>query len=43
LGTIEIRKRADLPIVDGDPLADFEALKNIVAVVKDGALIVDYR
>ena len=43
LGTIEIGKRADLLIVDGDPLADLEALKNVVAVVKDGALIVDYR
>lgn len=42
-GTIEIGKRADLLIVDGDPLADLEALKNVVAVVKDGALIVDYR
>ena len=43
LGTIEIGKRADLLIVDGDPLANLEALKNVVAVVKDGALIVDYR
>ena len=30
-------------IVEGDPLVDLDALQNIVVVVKDGALIVDYR
>ena len=43
LGTIEVGKRADLLIVDGDPMTDLTALTNVVAVVKDGALIVDYR
>ena len=43
LGTIEVGKRADLLIVEGDPLVDLDALQNIVVVVKDGALIVDYR
>jgi len=43
LGTIEIGKRADLLIVKGDPLADLDALMNVVVVIKDGALIVDYR
>ena len=43
LGTIEVGKRADLLIVEGDPLADLDALRNVVAVVRDGALIVDYR
>lgn len=43
LGTIEVGKRADLLIVDGDPITDLTALTNVVAVVKDGALIVDYR
>ena len=43
LGTIEVGKRADLLIVQGDPLADLSALRNVVAVIKDGALIVDYR
>lgn len=43
LGTIEIGKRADLLVVEGDPLVDLDALQNVVAVVKDGALIVDYR
>ena len=43
LGTIEAGKRADLLIVEGDPTTDLTALTNVVAVVKDGALIVDYR
>ena len=43
LGTIEVGKRADLLIVEGNPLVDLGALQNVVAVVKDGALIVDYR
>ena len=43
LGTLEVGKRADLLIVEGDPLVDLDALTNVVAVVKDGALIVDYR
>ena len=43
LGTIEAGKRADLLIVEGDPTTDLAALTNVVAVVKDGALIVDYR
>jgi len=29
--------------VEGDPTTDLTALTNVVAVVKDGALIVDYR
>ena len=43
LGTIEVGKRADFLIVDGDPLTDLTDLTNVVAVVKDGALVVDYR
>jgi imidazolonepropionase-like amidohydrolase len=43
LGTIEVGKRADFLIVEGDPTTDLTALTNVVAVVKDGALIVDYR
>jgi len=43
LGTIEVGKRADLLIVEGDPVTDPAALRNVVAVVKDGVLIVDYR
>lgn len=43
LGTIEVGKRADLLIVEGDPVTDPAALRNVVAVIKDGVLIVDYR
>jgi len=43
LGTIEAGKRADFLIVEGDPMTDLTALTNVVAVVKDGALVVDYR
>jgi imidazolonepropionase-like amidohydrolase len=39
-GTLEAGKRADLVLVDGDPLADIGALANVTAVVKDGALVV---
>ena len=43
LGSLEVGKRADLLLVEGDPLVDLDALRNIMVVVKDGALIVDYR
>ena len=43
LGTIEVGKRADLLIVEGDPVTDPNALRNVVAVIRDGVLIVDYR
>ena len=35
-GTIEAGKRADLIIVDGDPLSDIHALRKIVTVVAAG-------
>jgi imidazolonepropionase-like amidohydrolase len=37
-GTIEVGKRADLLLVDGDPLTDISALRNVVSVVTDGRL-----
>jgi imidazolonepropionase-like amidohydrolase len=41
LGTVEAGKKADLVVVDGDPL-DFEELADrIRAVYKDGALMMD--
>ena len=43
VGTLETGKRADLVMVDGHPDADLEALKSIVLVVKDGAVVVDQR
>jgi imidazolonepropionase-like amidohydrolase len=36
LGTLEAGKRADLVVIDGDPLADIRRLRRIVAVVRDG-------
>ena len=43
IGTLESGKAADLVIVDGDPLEDLAALANIVAVIRDGKLVVDNR
>ena len=36
LGTLEPGKLADVVIVDGDPLADIEAMSRVVAVIKGG-------
>ncbi len=38
-GTIVPGKRANLVILDGDPLADIQALHAVVAVMKDGAWV----
>lgn len=40
LGTLEAGKLADLIVVDGDPLADIEALRRIRTVVVDGKVAV---
>lgn len=37
-GTLEVGKRADLIVVDGDPLADVRNTRNVVAVVANGKL-----
>lgn len=42
-GTLEASKRADIVIVDGDPLTDIDAVLDIVLVVKDGEVVVDNR
>ncbi len=42
-GTLEAGKRADVVIVDGDPLTDIDAVLDIVLVVKDGEVVVDNR
>lgn len=42
-GTLEAGKRADIVIVDGDPLTDIDAVLDIVLVVKDGEVVVDNR
>jgi imidazolonepropionase-like amidohydrolase len=38
-GEIRVGKRADLLLVDGDPTRNIDAVKNISAVWKRGALI----
>ena len=38
-GTIEVGKRADLLLVDGDPLEDVKALREVDLVVKDGVVV----
>lgn len=37
-GSIEVGKRADLMLVDGDPLKNISDLRRVVSVVKDGRL-----
>jgi imidazolonepropionase-like amidohydrolase len=44
VGTLEVGKKADLILVDGDPLKDIEVLQdraNIGTVIKDGYVIVE--
>lgn len=36
IGTVEVGKRADLVIVDGDPLTDLRALHEVLWTVRDG-------
>ncbi|MNU08317.1 Amidohydrolase family protein [compost metagenome] len=40
LGTIEPGKRADLFVVEGDPLSDVGNLRNVRLVMKDGQIVV---
>jgi enamidase len=42
LGTIEAGKVADLILIDSDPTVDISALRDVLMVVKDGKIIVDY-
>jgi imidazolonepropionase-like amidohydrolase len=41
IGTIEVGKRADLMMVDGNPIDDIAALRNVVLVSKGGLLVRD--
>ena len=39
IGTIESGKTADLVVVQGDPLANLEALRSVLMIVKDGEVL----
>jgi imidazolonepropionase-like amidohydrolase len=41
IGTVEVGKRADLLLVEGDPLGDLRCLERVRAVVKAGELAVE--
>ncbi|MBC2717794.1 MAG: amidohydrolase family protein [Desulfobacteraceae bacterium] len=43
VGTIQEGKYADFTIIEGNPLADIKALKNIKAVVKGGKTLISYN
>jgi imidazolonepropionase-like amidohydrolase len=43
IGTVEVGKRADLLLVEGDPLSDLRCLEHVRLVVKAGELVVDRR
>lgn len=38
-GTIQVGRRADLLLVDGNPLQDLKNLRNVVLVVQDGRIV----
>lgn len=39
VGTLEVGKRADIVVVDGDPSTDIRAMANVTAVFKDGRAV----
>ena len=39
IGTVEVGKRADLLVVDGDPSEDIETLRQVVWVMRDGEIL----
>ena len=41
LGTLEPGRIADLLMVNGDPMEDLGALRNVVLVVQDGRVLVE--
>jgi imidazolonepropionase-like amidohydrolase len=43
LGTVATGKLADLLLLDGDPTADITALRQVVMVMKGGAILIDKK
>lgn len=41
VGTIEAGKRADMLIVEGNPLKNLECISNVKMVIKDGSVVVE--
>jgi imidazolonepropionase-like amidohydrolase len=41
LGTLEAGKLADMVLVDGNPLAELDALLDVVLVIRDGRIVLD--
>jgi len=41
LGTLEVGKQADVLVVNGDPLENLQALKNVRLVIHQGVIIRD--
>jgi imidazolonepropionase-like amidohydrolase len=39
LGTIEAGRVADIIVIDGDPLVDIRALRNVSVVIQDGKIV----
>ena len=39
VGTLEVGKIADIIVVEGDPLADLQALNNVRVVIQGGAVV----
>ena len=43
IGTLAVGKDADIVIVDGDPLADIDAVLNVALVIQRGEIVADHR
>ena len=43
IGTLEAGKRADILLLDGNPLEDFHNMLKTKVVLKDGKVVVDKR
>jgi imidazolonepropionase-like amidohydrolase len=43
IGTLEPGKRADLVLIDGNPLADINDLTKALVTIKDGRIVADQR